>query len=442
MLRTPLLTCEFPTRLVRLAAQGADTYFITMANDVHSALNLSTPLGLGTADPEVTMAALVGLINLTFGSTTTDADMTTTWTKLFQTTPSTTTVRQFKGLGGHPMVRSQQARNRASAMRESIDAWSVPPQDMIPDNAWIAFQVLHTLLTIIALIINCTSLGVIYGIVTKLTPPLQILTSLAFSDMLAPWAIMTMYFPSSSCQDEIHTALLITSHNASALTLLALAMVHNIATFRPLNYDKIVTQKRLWITINLIWITSIISAHIHFLAALAHHDPRLPFCIQVLHNTKMALSMSLALLSTAVIVSALIYARILLHLRPIGMFASQDSVSPRKSTRGVITGVILAACFLIIWVPYLATKFVNVHDSFIRDRGVLIGLNVCQVFILIMNIANPIIYGVRMASMQNGYLTLYHKLRGCAILTWHRLTSRGRHDEMPSTPLNPIESIC
>ena len=352
---------------------------------------------------------------------------------------TTTAMRSFMGPGGHPFVR---ARPKPQAVMPDRDEWATPPQEVIPYDAWITFQVLHTTLTIIALIANCTSLGVIYGIVSKLTPPLQMLTSLAFADMLAPWAIMTMYFPSSSCQDEIHTALLITSHNAAAFTLIVLAIVHNIATFRPLNYDKIVTQKRLWIVINIIWITAILSAHIHFLTVLTHHDPSLHFCIQVLHHTKLALTMAAALLATMVLVTGLIYTRILLHLRPIGIFAEPHDHQPRKSTRGVMTGIILMITFVISWLPYLITKFFNVQPGYIRHQGILIGLSVCQIFILLNTISDPILYGCRMCNMQTGYLTLYHKCRGWIVVTWHRCSGKGRHDELPSTPLNPIESIC
>ncbi len=93
-------------------------------------------------------------------------------------------------------------------------------QSVVPVEIWKSFQVVHTTMTVLALIGNCVSLGVIYGLVSRLTPPLQLLTSLAFAEMLAPWAIMTMYFPASSCQDEIHSALLLTAHNAGAITLI------------------------------------------------------------------------------------------------------------------------------------------------------------------------------------------------------------------------------
>ena len=316
-------------------------------------------------------------------------------------------------------------------------------QSVVPVEIWKSFQVVHTIMMIMALLLNCLSLGIIYGIVPKLTPPLQLLTSLAFAEMLAPWAIMTMYFPASSCQDEIHSALLLTAHNASAVTLIGLAFSHNVATFRPLQYERIVSQKRLWIFINVVWISSIITAHIHFLAVLSHHDPSRHFCIQVLEQTNLALMMSGALSTTLAIFAGLIYTRIFVHLRPIHTFADPANLNePRKCIRGIVTGILVTATFLLAWVPYLITKYVQVRDNAFMHKGILIGLDVCQVMILLNCVSEPILCGLRMSSLQNGYLAFYHKCRGWAVVTWHRVSKHVENDEQPSTPLNPIESIC
>ena len=80
----------------------------------------------------------------------------------------------------------------------SPGAASLHGPQLLPDEA--VFQGVHTVLTVLALAANCLSLMVIYGAVPRLTPPLRLLTSLAFADMLAPWAIMTLYFSRSACQ--------------------------------------------------------------------------------------------------------------------------------------------------------------------------------------------------------------------------------------------------
>lgn len=317
---------------------------------------------------------------------------------------------------------------------------------------WLVFQVLHTMLTVVALGNNCMSLIVIYGVVARLTPPLQLLTSLAFSDMLSPWAVMTMYFPASACQEEIHTALLLTGHNSAALALAVLALAHHVATFHPLQYDRIVTQKRIWITINLVWIAAILTAHVHFLATLAHvHDPAASFCANVQLGADVALVLSAGFCGVLGVVALCIYGRMLLHLRPLELAMTDQSADSgaanqqsRKSTRSVVTGIILAAVHVICWLPYLITKFEHVDRYPKAPSSVLIANAACQVGVLVSCSANPTIYGLRMTNMQTGYHRLYQRIKGWFSVTWTRIASHATtaDNDHPATPLNPIESIC
>ena len=337
---------------------------------------------------------------------------------------------------------------------ESLPSSTVSPM-INPDNGedltWTIFQVFHTMLTVVALGNNCFSLIVIYGVVARLTPPLQLLTSLAFSDMLAPWAVMTMYFPASACQEEIHSALLLTAHNSAALGLAVLALAHNIATFHPLQYDRIITQKRIWITINLVWIAAILTAHMHFLATLAHHDPNISFCVNVQNNMNMALVMAVTFCAALGLVAMCIYGRMLLHLRPLELAMSQGTpadqahqAQSRKSTRSVVTGIILAAIHVFCWLPYLITKFVHAEDYANPSRSVLVANAVCQALVLVSCAADPVVYGLRMTNMQTGYHRLYQRTRGWCTVTWTRIAQHATtaDNDHPATPLNPIESIC
>lgn len=312
----------------------------------------------------------------------------------------------------------------------------------LPAGAWKAFEVLHAIFTVVALSINCLSLGVVYGVVMRLTPPLQMLTSLGFADMLAPWAVMTLYFPASACQHQIHSALMLLAHNAGALTLLVYAVIHNVATYRPLQYEKIITQRRTWITINLVWIVSIVTAHLHFLAVFLHQDAGKPYCDQVQQHFGLALIMTAAILATTVLIVALTYGRLFLHLRPLEAIAGGSSGEPRHSTKGVITGVLLMAVFLLGWGPFLIAKLEQVRQEPHLHPNLLIGLAASEIFVLLMAIIHPIVYGLRMTNMYTGYYRLYQRTRACIVTIWYRARNKNDGDDQPSTPLNPIESIC
>lgn len=252
----------------------------------------------------------------------------------------------------------------------------------------------------------------------------------------------------SACQDEIHTALLLTSHNATALSLTVLAVCHAVATFHPLSYERLATQRRVWIVVNVIWIAAILFAHIHFLAVLTHFQQDITYCEQVGQNTRLPLIMSVTLTATLVLVTGCIYARVLLSLRPLRNFSPDTgTTNPPKSIRGVITGMLLNLTYLICWLPWIITRFCSLtSDPSSRSPDdtidLQIGLKACQVLILLNALCNPLIYGSRGITMQTAYLTLYHRIRGRVRVTWYKCLGKEFAEDLPSTPLNPIESIC
>jgi hypothetical protein len=158
--------------------------------------------------------------------------------------------------------------------------------------------------------------------------------------------------------------------------------------------------------------------------------------------------MSVTLTGTQVVVGGCIYARVLLSLRPLQSFSPDTgTTNPPKSIRGVITGMLLNITYLICWLPWIITRLCTLtSDPETRTpddiTDLQIGLKACQVLILLNALCNPLIYGSRMITMQTAYLTLYHRIRGRVRVTWHKCLGKEFGDDLPSTPLNPIESIC
>lgn len=308
------------------------------------------------------------------------------------------------------------------------------------------FQGVQTALTILALSANCLSLLVIYGVVSQLTPPLRLLTSLSFAQMLAPWAIMTIYFSRSPCQEEIHTSILLTSHNAAALTFLALALIHNIANFRPFHYASIVSTRRVWASVVVIWIVALALGHVHFLVSLGSDDDHPSpghggYCARVADHTGISLAISLSLAFLVVLTGAVIYRRMLVSLRPVEAFVVDAPVS--RSTKGVVTRIVLLTGYALAWVPYLVVRSVVAYRS-VETRVSLVTTSVWQTVIVVSCFMDPVIYGLRMDDLRNGYGTLAQRVRKRVAGAWVRCQSRLRcleNDDIPNTPLNQIDAI-
>jgi len=169
---------------------------------------------------------------------------------------------------------------------------------VISAGGWLVFQTVQTTLTVLSLSANCLSLLVIYGLV-RLTSPLRLLTSLSFADMLAAWAMMTLYLSAGNsphhvtCGDVLHTSLLLSAHNAAAMSLTSLATSHHIATFRPLHYDSLLSARRVWIVIATVWTLAGLLGHVQYLTAVvSYQSGTSSYCEAVARHSYIALIMS------------------------------------------------------------------------------------------------------------------------------------------------------
>ena len=311
-------------------------------------------------------------------------------------------------------------------------------------EGWLIFQTVQTTLTVLALSDNCLSLLVIYGLV-RLTSPLRLLTGLSFADMLAAWAMMTLYLSAGNsehhvtCGNVLHTSLLLTAHNAAALSLTSLATSHYVATFRPLHYDGLLSARRVWIATATVWTLSCLLGHVQFVAAAVSHQTGTgSYCEAVARHSHIALILSTLIAGVCLLMAAVIYASILVYLRPVDAFVQQPAGLPdgrRRSTRGVITGVLLFSCYALAWLPYLTARHVRTSN---------LAVNVSGTTLLVGCATNPLIYGSRMTSLRDGYIRLWWRVVDRARMMWSRCRRRRSDDvsRLPTTPLNQLSSVC
>jgi len=339
----------------------------------------------------------------------------------------------------------------AADVTHSEWAWQIVTSSPVVAAAgaggWLLLQTVQTTLTVLALSDNCLSLLVIYGLV-RLTSPLRLLTSLSFADMLAAWAMMTLYLSAGNsahhvtCGDVLHTSLLLSAHNVAALSLTSLATSHHIATFRPLHYDSLLSARRVWTVTATVWTVSCLLGHVQFvMAAVSHQTGGGSYCEAVMRHIYIAVIASTLIAGFSLLMAVVVYARILVYLRPVDAFVQQPAALPdsrRRSTRGVITGILLFSCYALAWLPYLTAR--HLHSSSTRHLAV----NLSGTTLLAGCVMNPIIYGGRMTSLQDGYKRLWWRLVDHVRTLRSRCHRRSSADisRLPITPLNQLSSIC
>lgn len=246
----------------------------------------------------------------------------------------------------------------------------------------------------------------------------------------------------SVCQESINISLLLCACNASAWLMIALTTSHSVAIFRPLHYNKIVSQRRVWAVIAVAWFVGVFMACSGFLATAAgHYVDLLPFCVRAHTHQQVALIVSTFLTAGAFFFTAFMCGRIVAHLRPIESIANGgESNTSRRSTHRVTSTVMVAAVHAVTWLPYLIVKCMQLSRGVREDSvAITVGLAVCHTFILGACLLNPILCALRMTSLQTGYHRLYRRSRDCVAKMWFRIKRKETDaNEQPSTPLNPL----
>ena len=325
----------------------------------------------------------------------------------------------------------------------------------IPPHSWRVFRALHCAAASFALLLNTAMLLIIYGCGSKLAPMAQLITNLCFSNIVAAWAVLTMYFPPTSCQEEIQTALMLTSFIASSLTLMAYAACYYAHVFYTLEFNTMLTRRKVWLLLVGIWAVALALAHLHFLVTLAHHHSNTIVCYQVFENTDIALLICLALAAVMIATVGAVVVRILLHLKPdcCRCCAQRQStaehtpgavmVMPRHSTRDVTTLALIASLHSITWTPllFVALEHLQVHNN--RDDGYAVAMLMLTFMLLVLlnSVASPLVCALRLDSIVLTFQRLHLKLRAWLPGACSRVSER--HERVTSAaPLNPIESVC
>jgi hypothetical protein len=285
--------------------------------------------------------------------------------------------------------------------------------------AWLSLQGVHVCLVTASFFVNTLALVAAHGYAVRLSPCLQLLTSLGLAHCLAMCGVAALYFRPSSCQRQVHAGLVMAAHNATALTLAVWAVLQAAATLAPERCMRIARIRPIWVSVCSIWLLSLLAGHAHFLLAAcpslngAYHNNDVTgtsqfYCQQAHDKSILPLLASLAIYAVAVTVGISAYAAATCRLRkpliavqgegrcyrppsstnsrePLTLSASLEEnetaepandknhkqstdqqqqqpgvVNTFMSSTNVVTGVILLVFYALAWGPHLAAKFYQV----------------------------------------------------------------------------------
>ena len=313
----------------------------------------------------------------------------------------------------------------------------------------------YTVLAVCCCCFNILSLAAMANIKGHRTVYHTLLVNLACCDICGS-ILLWMYYNSPSIFPlfEIKTLLdcmfklmvlvapFILSLCSSSLALLLLAVNQYIAICQPFFSTTKVTKKRISICICLAWSISLTLALVPAITMMI--KTKFDQCAEYTkHVGQKAIEVCSYFLAILVIFIICLYARIYREVvayrkrtpKPSnsyyerttsrsslanGRHIRRQETDAEKNYKAFITTLLLSGTLVFFWLPFLAIHFITAHMTQEQLENIpLILLNFKFYLFDFMPIFNfltdPIIYGVRMREIRDGYRRLFHKIMPCIV---------------------------
>ncbi len=266
-------------------------------------------------------------------------------------------------------------------------------------------------------------------------PTTYFVTNLAVSDIIVCCSFFPTWIVKSSqildggdegstnmiCKISVSTSG--TSVALSAANLLAITIDRFIFISRPLKYPVIMTWKKTYFMLALVWVLCIIHAGILF--SQNHDDADLIYCRT---NSQTVLAIDLFAFYIPVVTLVYLNYKIFKVARRQGrkvatqpaFFPSNhsNSLSPASSfTRATIrqlklirTFLVLLGMFLLCFIPYAVVKTMDMFpctSGHCVPTGVYVG---CVLLVGVNSVCNPFIYGIRLKEYRNALRNAISKI--------------------------------
>lgn len=206
--------------------------------------------------------------------------------------------------------------------------------------------------------------------------------------------------------------------STSSLSLLTLALNQYLAICHPLRSTTSVTKHRALLVIAFIWLFSAFLAMIPSFIVIAAPDCtswRSFIGLKALELCSYALAILVIII---VAFYGIIYRKIVGYRRrmpQLGRHNNGRSSEQEHNYKAFITTLLLTGTLIVFWLPYTVFHFLSAHVNVdnLSLYVIYAKLYVVDFLPLVNYVTDPIIYGIRMREIRDGYRRLFREVLPC-----------------------------
>lgn len=301
--------------------------------------------------------------------------------------------------------------------------------------------VVMLILCAFALITNSVSIIAVSHVRHSLTTHLKLIINLAVSDIFIVLSvlmhILNKIFNSamsplsigftepnsrllSACSIAGINSINIMSFLIVLLNLLAMAADHYIAIMKSFHYPYIMSRRRGYMLIAAMWITATLGGFSNFLIGTIGYKSQTLFnyCEYIMYDSYHAEFLVFGVTIICLFTMTFIYTRIFIEVKRIQAKMPSIPNYTLHNKKALTTTLLIIGAFVICWLPNCLFQLAMIVEIHLHKRAVY---KVFSTFVLvskylyILQLANcfldPIIYAVRLKTVQKGYRNFLKRLR-------------------------------
>lgn len=298
--------------------------------------------------------------------------------------------------------------------------------------------VVMLILCVFALIANIISIIATCHVKHSLTTHLKLIINLGVSDILIVFSILILIMnkifntplpiaitePSerllNSCFYATVNSTYIMSFLIALSNLLAMAMDHYIAIMMPLRYPRILSKRRGYLLIGVLWLLAALGGFSNFIIGAVGYKPQkvFNFCEYIMYDNYHAEFLIFGVTIICLFGIVFIYTRIYFEVKKIQAKTRHVPNYTLHNNKAIITTLVIIGTFIICWLPNCIFQITMIAQIHLNNKVVY---KLFDTFLLISKylhilqltncIIDPIIYAVRLKIVKTGYRNFLKRLR-------------------------------